>query len=110
MPTRTSDVFFGMPGVWTQSRGDDPGTSINIRGLQDFGRVAVLIDGARQNFQRSGHNADGQFYLEPDMLGASTSSAGRSPTSTAPARSAASQRSAPRTSRTWSGSASAGAC
>ncbi len=68
MPTRTSDIFFGMPGVWTQSRGDEPGTSINIRGLQDFGRVAVLIDGARQNFQRTGHNADGQFYLEPEML------------------------------------------
>src|SRR5262245_22551252 len=69
MPTRTSDVFFGMPGVWTQSRGDEPGTSINIRGLQDFGRVAVLIDGARQNFQRTGHNADGQFYLDPEMIG-----------------------------------------
>ena len=37
MPTRTSDVFFGMPGVWTQTRGDDPRHSINIRGLQDFG-------------------------------------------------------------------------
>ena len=35
-----------------------PETSINIRGLQDFGRVAVVIDGARQNFQRSGHNAN----------------------------------------------------
>jgi hemoglobin/transferrin/lactoferrin receptor protein len=68
MPTRTSDIFFGMPGVWTQSRGDEPGTSINIRGLQDFGRVAVLIDGARQNFQRTGHNADGQFYLDPEMI------------------------------------------
>ena len=36
--------------------------------MQDFGRVAVLIDGARQNFQRTGHNADGLFYLEPEML------------------------------------------
>ena len=68
MPTRTSDVFFGMPGVTTQTRGDDPGTAVNIRGMQDFGRVAVLIDGARQNFQRTGHNADGVFYLEPEML------------------------------------------
>ncbi len=25
-------------------------TSINIRGLQDFGRVAVVVDGARQNY------------------------------------------------------------
>jgi hemoglobin/transferrin/lactoferrin receptor protein len=70
MPTRSQDVFFGMPGVTTQTRGDDPGTAVNIRGLQDFGRVAVLIDGARQNFQRTGHNADGVFYLEPEMLAA----------------------------------------
>ncbi len=68
MPSRASDVFFGMPGVTTQTRGDDPGTAVNIRGMQDFGRVAVLIDGARQNFQRTGHNADGVFYLEPEML------------------------------------------
>ena len=70
MPSRASDVFFGMPGVTTQTRGDDPGTAVNIRGMQDFGRVAVLIDGARQNFQRTGHNADGVFYLEPEMLAA----------------------------------------
>ena len=68
MAGRGSDVFFGMPGVWFQERADDPGTAINIRGLQDFGRVDVVIDGARQNFQRTGHNADGVFYLEPEML------------------------------------------
>ena len=28
----------------------------------------VLIEGARQNFQRSGHNANGVFYMEPEML------------------------------------------
>lgn len=68
MANRVSDVFSGLPGVWFQERADDPGSSINIRGLQDFGRVAVLIDGARQNFQRSGHNADGLFYMEPELL------------------------------------------
>jgi len=68
MPTRTSDIFFGMPGVSFQQRADEPATSINIRGLQDFGRVNVLIDGARQNFQRSGHNANGAFYLDPELL------------------------------------------
>ncbi len=66
---KTSDLFFGVPGVNFQQRGDDPATAINIRGLQDFGRVAVLIDGARQNFQRTGHNADGQFYIDPAMIG-----------------------------------------
>lgn len=69
MATRTSDLFMGMPGVWFQERADDPGTSIVIRGLQDFGRVAVNIDGARQNFQRTGHNANGVFYIDPEMIG-----------------------------------------
>src|SRR5215470_2376768 len=68
MPSRTSDLFYGLPSVWFQNRGDSPEQSINIRGLQDFGRVAVLIDGARQNFQRSGHNANGTFFLEPELL------------------------------------------
>jgi hemoglobin/transferrin/lactoferrin receptor protein len=68
MPSRTSDIFFGVPGVSFQQRPDEPATSINIRGLQDFGRVNVVIDGARQNFQRSGHNANGAFYLDPELL------------------------------------------
>ncbi len=68
MPTRPADLFYGMPGVYAQERPDDPGTAINIRGLQDFGRVNVVVDGARQNFQRSGHNANGIFYLEPELI------------------------------------------
>ena len=47
--TRVGDLVYNIPGVWIQDRGDDPSTSINIRGLQDFGRVAVVVDGARQN-------------------------------------------------------------
>lgn len=69
MPSRPADMLSGIPGVWVQTRADDTSTAINIRGLQDFGRVAVLIDGARQNFQRTGHNADGVFYLDPEMIG-----------------------------------------
>ncbi len=67
-PRRTSDLFFGLPSVWFRERADSPETAINIRGLQDFGRVAVVIDGARQNFQRSGHNANGTFFLEPELI------------------------------------------
>ncbi len=68
-PTTMGDVFFGtMPSVNIQQRADDPGLAVNIRGLQDFGRVAVLIDGARQNFQRTGHQADGLVYMEPELL------------------------------------------
>lgn len=68
-PTRMSDLFYNIPGVWMQDRGDDPSTSINIRGLQDFGRVAVIVDGARQNYQRTGHNSNGSFYLDPELVG-----------------------------------------
>jgi hemoglobin/transferrin/lactoferrin receptor protein len=68
-PARVSDIFTAIPSVSFQERGDEPGTAIAIRGLQDFGRVAVVIDGARQNFQRTGHNANGYFYLDPAMIG-----------------------------------------
>jgi hemoglobin/transferrin/lactoferrin receptor protein len=67
-PSRTSDIFFSAPSVSFQERGDEPGSAIAVRGLQDFGRVAVVIDGARQNFQRTGHNANGYFYLDPAMI------------------------------------------
>ena len=56
-PDRLSDVFQGVPGVEVQEDADEPSSAINIRGLQDFGRVNVMIEGARQNFQRSGHGA-----------------------------------------------------
>ena len=68
LPTRLEDAFFGVPGINFQQRADDPGMAVNIRGLQDFGRVAVVIDGARQNFQRTGHQADGLVYMEPELL------------------------------------------
>jgi hemoglobin/transferrin/lactoferrin receptor protein len=63
------DLIYNVPGVWLQNRGDEPSTSINIRGLQDFGRVAVVVDGARQNYQRTGHFANGSFFLNPELIG-----------------------------------------
>lgn len=68
-PTEVSQFLNTIPGVSTSQTGSDTAQSVNIRGLQDFGRVNVLVEGARQNFQRSGHNANGAFYLEPEMLG-----------------------------------------
>lgn len=61
-------LIYDKPGVWLQNRGDEPSTSINIRGLQDFGRVAVVVDGARQNYQRTGHFANGSFFLNPELI------------------------------------------
>src|SRR5690606_6284454 len=36
-------------------------------GLQQYGRVAVTLDGARQDYWRVGHGS-GSFYIEPEML------------------------------------------
>ncbi|MCB8819319.1 TonB-dependent hemoglobin/transferrin/lactoferrin family receptor [Microvirga rosea] len=67
--SRISDVLQGVPGVTVLETGTDPGQAINIRGLQDFGRVNVLVDGARQDYQVSGHGANGTFYLDPELIG-----------------------------------------
>jgi hemoglobin/transferrin/lactoferrin receptor protein len=68
MPDHPHQIFQGVPGVWSEATAQDPGTAINIRGLQDFGRVAVVVDGARQNFARLGHDGAGSFYLEPELV------------------------------------------
>ncbi len=68
--SRIGSALSLMPNVATQENPNEPATAINIRGLQDFGRVAVTVDGARQNFQRTGHNSNGMFYLDPAFIGA----------------------------------------
>ncbi|WP_454915707.1 TonB-dependent hemoglobin/transferrin/lactoferrin family receptor [Xanthobacter sediminis] len=69
MASTTQQVFFGMPGTTVLQNGNSTQASINIRGMQDFGRVAVILDGARQNFTQLGHNdGAGSFFLEPALL------------------------------------------
>lgn len=51
MATTPNDMLLGVPGVAVQADARRVSSSINICGLQDFGRVAVIVDGARQNFQ-----------------------------------------------------------
>ncbi len=65
--TRTSDILLDIPGVYFQSTGA-PGLSVSVRGLQDFGRINVMIDGARQDFMVSGHGADSSVYIDPALL------------------------------------------
>lgn len=67
-PDSISEILSIVPGVTTATQADSPATSVNIRGLQDFGRVNVTVDGARQNFQVSGHGSNGSFYLDPEMV------------------------------------------
>lgn len=66
-PTETTDILAGIPGVYYQNDGT-PGLSASIRGMQDFGRVAVNIDGARQDFAVGGHGASGSVFVDPLLL------------------------------------------
>lgn len=69
LPSRnTADVLAEVPGLTTSQSRQDPGVSVNIRGLQDFGRVNMMVDGTRQNYQQSGHGSNGQVYLDPELL------------------------------------------
>jgi hemoglobin/transferrin/lactoferrin receptor protein len=67
-----SDVLAALPGVAASTLGNDAGALVNIRGLQNFGRIAVTIDGARQDFSRNSHAGNGSFYLEPELLKSAT--------------------------------------
>jgi TonB-dependent heme/hemoglobin receptor len=68
-PRNTSDLFQDMSGVFTATDRQNPGMTINIRGLQEQGRINVNIDGARQNFQQAGHGAVGFVYADPELIG-----------------------------------------
>jgi hemoglobin/transferrin/lactoferrin receptor protein len=67
--TTPNEMLLGVPGVAVQAAARRVSSSINIRGLQDFGRVAVIVDGARQNFQRSDHGTQSTFYVDPELIG-----------------------------------------
>ncbi|WP_025841329.1 TonB-dependent receptor domain-containing protein [Asaia platycodi] len=66
-PTEPYMVLTGLPGVYFQNDGS-PSLAISIRGMQDFGRVNVMVDGARQDFQTSSHGANGSVYVDPALL------------------------------------------
>ncbi|MBN9219688.1 MAG: TonB-dependent hemoglobin/transferrin/lactoferrin family receptor [Mesorhizobium sp.] len=68
MATTPNEMLFGVPGVAAQADARRVSTSVNIRGLQDFGRVAVIVDGARQDFQRSDHGTQSTFYIDPELI------------------------------------------
>lgn len=65
---RSDDLLRTVPGIFTQSQVRTPGLSVNVRGMQDFGRTSVLIDGARQNFQFTGHGPNGTVYVDPALV------------------------------------------
>ncbi len=68
-PRHAADMLEQTSGVYTAVSQQDPGLSVNIRGVQDYGRVNMNIDGMRQNFQQSGHQQrNGTMYIDPELL------------------------------------------
>ncbi|HEY8337729.1 MAG TPA: TonB-dependent hemoglobin/transferrin/lactoferrin family receptor [Tardiphaga sp.] len=68
-PRNTSDLLRGVAGVTaTSDTAQNQGVNVNIRGLQDQNRINMMIDGARQNFQRAGHGSTGLTYVDPAMI------------------------------------------
>ncbi|MFJ4141946.1 TonB-dependent hemoglobin/transferrin/lactoferrin family receptor [Pseudomonas sp. NPDC089734] len=69
-PRHAADMLQDTAGVYTSTSYQEPGLSVNIRGVQDYGRVNMSIDGARQNFQQSGHQQrNGEVFVDPELLG-----------------------------------------
>ncbi|MGO4685895.1 TonB-dependent receptor domain-containing protein [Hyphomicrobium sp. 2TAF46] len=66
--TNVQDVLRAMPGVSTANDPNNPGVAINIRGFEGEGRVNMSIDGVRQNFRFTGHDASGFVYVDPLLL------------------------------------------
>jgi hemoglobin/transferrin/lactoferrin receptor protein len=65
---KLDDVIRTMPGTFTRESPNNPGVAVNIRGFEGSGRVNMMIDGARQNFRFTGHEAQGFVYVDPLLL------------------------------------------
>lgn len=68
-PRHASEILQATPGVFTVTNEQIPTVSVSVRGLKDFGRVTMSIDGMRQNFQRSGHQQrNGEMFIDTEFL------------------------------------------
>ena len=68
-PRHAAEMLEEAPGVYSAVSQQDPGLSVNIRGIQDYGRVNMSVDGMRQNYQQSGHQQrSGTLYVDPELL------------------------------------------
>lgn len=65
---KIDDTLRNVPGVFTRINGSQPGVAVNIRGFEGSGRVNMMVDGVRQNFRFTGHEAQGFTYVDPNLL------------------------------------------
>jgi len=62
------DALRTLPGVFTRDNVQNPGIAVNIRNLEGSGRVNMSLDGIRQNFRFTGHEAQGFVYVDTALL------------------------------------------
>jgi hemoglobin/transferrin/lactoferrin receptor protein len=62
------DILRAMPGVTMRESPQNAGLAINIRGFEGSGRVTMMIDGVRQSFKFTGHEAQGFTFVDPALL------------------------------------------
>ena len=68
-PRHAADMLEETAGVYTAVDPRDQGLSVNIRGVQDYGRVNMNIDGMRQNFNVNGHQQrNGIMVVDPEFI------------------------------------------
>ena len=68
-PRMVADILEDSSGVYTAAHQREVGLSVNIRGMQDYGRVNMNIDGMRQNFNINGHQQrNGTVVVDPELL------------------------------------------
>lgn len=67
----TGDFLKGQAGVMTGDNRNSGAVDINIRGMQGFGRVPVVVDGAQQQntVYRGYSGVASRNYIDPDMIG-----------------------------------------
>jgi len=64
------DALRTLPGVFTRDNVQNPGIAVNIRNLEGSNRVNMSLDGIRQNFRFTGHEAQGLVYVDTALLAA----------------------------------------
>lgn len=68
MGARVDEALREIPGVFTRINPQQPGVAMNIRGFEGSGRVNSMVDGVRQNFRFTGHEAQGFTYVDQNLL------------------------------------------
>lgn len=69
--TSTGDFLKGQAGILTGDNRNSGAVDINVRGMQGFGRVPVVVDGAQQQntVYRGYSGVASRNYIDPDMIG-----------------------------------------